>query len=393
MVPSKFAVLESLPLSPRGKVDRRALPSINGVKPTKAFAAPEDELELKLIRIWEKVLNVRPVDINDNFFDLGGHSLLAVRLFAMIEKAFGRNLPLATLFQAPTVKALACVVRKEGWPAPWSSLVMIQPAGERRPLFCVHAAGGNVLEYRDLARLLGPDQPFYGLQAKGLDGKSDLHTTIPEMAAHYINEMREVQPQGPYLLGGRSSGGTIAFEMACQLKAAGEEVALLALLDTYPAGYFKLLPGAASFRQRMQRRARRWNCHLINLSQLKFADQISYLLNKLKYVPAKIKHKFYRRTYKLYQRFGRPLPEVLKNIEELNFAAVKDFVPRVYPGPATLFVADDLTAAYEVEDGWRELVAELDVIEIPGTHLDIIKEPHVSVLAEKLGACIRTASC
>src|SRR5712692_5548145 len=392
MVPSTFVVLESLPLSPTGKVDRLALPSTNGFKSTKGFAAPEDELELKLIKIWEKVLNVRPVGINDNFFDLGGHSLLAVRLFALIEKSFGRNLPLATLFQAPTVKELARVLRKEGLPAPWSSLVMIQPGGERTPLFCVHAAGGNVIEYRDLARLLGPDQPFYGLQANGLDGKSDPHTTIPEMAAHYIKEMREVQPNGPYLLGGRSSGGTIAFEMACQLKAAGEEVALLALLDAYPAGYFKLLPGAASFRQRMQRRARRWNSHLMNLSQLKFADRISYLLNKLKYAPAKIKHKVYRRAYKLYRRIGRQLPEVLRNIEELNFAAVKDYVPQVYAGRATLFSANDLTAAYDVEDGWRELVADLEVIEIPGNHLDIIKEPHVSVLAEKLNACIRSAS-
>src|SRR5947199_4541693 len=153
MVPSLFVVLEKLPLSPTGKVDRGALPSTNGFMPKSArgFAAPSDELELKLTRIWEKVLNVRPVGVDDNFFDLGGHSLLAVRLFAQIEKSFAKNLPLATLFQAPTVKQLARVLRDEGWQAAWSSLVMIQ-GGSRQPFFCVHAAGGNVLEYRDLAR-------------------------------------------------------------------------------------------------------------------------------------------------------------------------------------------------------------------------------------------------
>jgi len=132
------------------------------------------------------------------------------------------------------VKQLARALRDEGWQAVWSSLVMIQGGDQRPPFFCVHAAGGNVLEYLDLARALGPDQPFYGLQAKGLDGKQEPHTTIKQMATHYIAEMREVQPEGPYLIGGRSSGGTIAFEMACQLSAAGQDVALLALLDTYP---------------------------------------------------------------------------------------------------------------------------------------------------------------
>jgi thioesterase domain-containing protein/acyl carrier protein len=353
-----------------------------------AFVSPRDEFELKLARIWEKVLSVRPIGIDDNFFDLGGHSLLAVRMFALIEKGLGRNLPLATLFQAPTVKALARVLREEGCAPTWSSLVMIQAGSSRPPFFCVHAAGGNVLEYHALARLLGPDQPFYGFQAKGLDGKSAPHTSIKQMAAHYIAEMREVQPEGPYLIGGRSSGGTIAFEMACQLRDAGEEVELLALLDVYPAGYFKLLPQATGFRQKLRRRTRRIASHRTNLAHLKFEEKIAYVCDKLKYAPAKIKHKVYRRAYKIYQRIGHPLPALLRNIEELNFNATKDYVPRVYAGRATLFVANDLTAGYDVEDGWRELVADLEVHEIPGNHRDIIEEPHVRVLAEKLSRCL-----
>jgi len=396
MVPSLVTVLPELPLSPIGKVDRKALASlttnVNGKRDAASAPSelPPDQLELKLLKIWERVLAVGAIGLDDNFFELGGHSLLAVRLFAQIAKSFGRNLPLATLFQAPTVRLLAQLMREAGWSAPWSSLVLLQNGGPRRPFFCIHAAGGNVLEYHDLARLVGSDQPFYGLQARGLDGTATPHTSIAEMAAHYIKEIREVQPEGPYLIGGRSSGGTVAFEMACQLSAAGEEVALLALLDAYPAGYFKLLPGSGSRRQRVQRLARKISSHKQNLQKLSAAARLQYLSDKLKFAPAKAKHKIYRRAYKIYRRIGRPLPEVLRNIEELNFAAVKDYVPRVYPGRATLFLAsDDLTAAYDVEEGWQDLVAGgLEKIRVPGNHLDIIKEPHVRVLAQELKACL-----
>ncbi len=394
MVPSVFVVLESLPLSPTGKVDRRALPPTNGAKPatTRAFAPPADALELRLTKIWERVLGVGSISVNDNFFELGGHSLLAVRLFAQIEKSFERDLPLATLFQAPTVKQLARVLREEGWPAPWSSLVMIQGGTKRIPFFCVHAAGGNVLEYYDLARLLGSDQPVYGLQAKGLDGREEPHTNIKEMALHYLKEMREVQPEGPYLLGGRSSGGTIAFEMACLLAAEGQKVALLALLDTYPAGYFKLLPGSGSLRRRVNRYGRKLGSHVENLRQLSMGKKLAYLFSKLKYAPEKAKHKLYRRAYKIYKKIGKPLPPALKNIEEINFAAVKDYVPQTFAGDVTLFLATDLTADYDLHDGWRELVeGRIEAHEITGNHINIIKEPHVQELAEKLRDCLERA--
>jgi amino acid adenylation domain-containing protein len=391
MVPSVFVTLEALPLSPMGKVDRHALPAPDDSRPMseQGLVAPADELELKLTRIWQRVLGVNRLGVTENFFELGGHSLLAVRLFAEIEKTFGKNLPLATLFQAPTVRQLASVLRQEGWHDGWSSLVMIQPGGARRPFFCVHAAGGNVLEYHDLARSLGPDQPFYGLQAKGLDGKSPPHTTIKEMAAHYIKEMREIQPDGPYLIGGRSSGGTIAFEMACQLEVEGEKVEVLALLDTYPAGYFKLLPGSATLRQRLVRRMKKWQKHVTNLHALDPIGKVRYLLGKLRYAPAKAKHKLYSGAYKILKKFGNPLPAVLQNIEEINFIAVKEYEPQIYSGDITLFLASDLTSDYDLRDGWRELVrGRIDAHEIPGNHLNIIKEPHVRELAEKLRLCL-----
>jgi amino acid adenylation domain-containing protein len=397
MVPSTITTLPELPLSANGKVDKAALAAVKPntgerqvIASSESSALPSDQLEHKLLKIWERVLGVGTIDIDDDFFEMGGHSLLAVRLFAQIEKSFGRNLPLATLFQAPTVRQLANLMREAGWSALWSSLVPLQHGGNRRPFFCIHAAGGNVLEYHDLARLLGSDQPFYGLQAQGLDGNKPTHTTIVEMAAHYLKEIRDVQPEGPYLLGGRSSGGTIAFEMACQLMAAGEDVALLALLDAYPAGYFKLLPGSGSFSQRVQRVFRKAQTHRQNLQQLSGLQKLEYVSGKLRFAPAKARHKLYRRAYKFYRRIGRPLPPVLRNIEELNFAAVKDYVPQVYPGRATIFLAsDDLTAAYDVEEGWQGLAAGgLEKIRVPGNHLDIIKEPHVGVLAKELRACL-----
>ena len=205
------------------------------------------------------------------------------------------------------------------------------------------------------------------------------------MAAHYLKEMREVQAEGPYLLGGRSSGGTIAFEMACQLAGEGQQVALLALLDTYPAGYFKLMPGSGSLRQLTTRNLRKLRSHAENLRQLSPAGKFGYVVGKLEYVPEKAKHKVYRRAYKIYKQIGRPLPSALKNIEEINFAAVKDYVPQTYAGDATLFLATDLTADYDLHDGWRELVTgHIDAHEITGNHINIIKEPHVRGLAEKL---------
>jgi acyl carrier protein len=220
MMPMAFVVLDSLPLTASGKLNRRALPeppSFNEHPTTKTSAA-QSTTEKLLAKIWSEVLGIKEVGVDDNFFELGGHSLLAVLLFSRIQKYFGKRLPLATLFQAPTVARLAAVIQNEGTPG-WSSLVPIQPAGTKPPFFCIHAKGGNVLEYYDLARHLGADQPFYGLQALGLDPGREAHTCIADMAAHYIKEIREIQPAGPYFLGGRSMGGTIAFEMACQLRS------------------------------------------------------------------------------------------------------------------------------------------------------------------------------
>jgi len=186
----------------------------------------------RLARIWQEILGIDSVSPDQNYFDLGGDSSLAVQMFAEIEKTFKIKLPLATLYEAPTIEELSKILSGETAAAGWSPLVAIQVAGSRPPFFCMHGAGGTVLMYRDLSRRLGDDQPFYGLQAQGLDGTSSPLTTVEGMASLYVSEIRSVQPHGPYFLGGYCLGGTVAYEVAQQLRSEGETVALLALFDT-----------------------------------------------------------------------------------------------------------------------------------------------------------------
>jgi amino acid adenylation domain-containing protein len=233
MVPSAFVHIEAIPLSPNGKVNRRALPDPEPARFRRpaVFVAPRDPWELDLVRIFEEVLGRSHIGVTDDFFDIGGHSLLAVRLVAHIQRAMGRTLPISVLFAHGTVEKLAALLR-HGHAAARSTLVPIQPQGEAPPLFFAHPIGGNVLCYLELSRELGAAQPFYGLEAVGVDDERAPLEDIEAMAAHHLQEVRSIQPRGPYHLGGWSMGGLIAFEMARQLREVGEAVELLALVDT-----------------------------------------------------------------------------------------------------------------------------------------------------------------
>jgi acyl carrier protein len=198
MVPPHFVVLESLPLTPNGKLDRKALPEpeLDRTDLLEEFVEPLAPMEKALAEIWARVLGVERVGINDNLFELGGHSLLAVRLFSQIEKSLGHKLSLASLFRAPTIAALAPLIQEPDRNHGCSPLVAIQPQGDRLPFFAVLCGFGQVWFYRPLAQLLGPDQPFYGFQSQGLDGRPFKHTSVEAMASFYIKEMRDVQPHG-----------------------------------------------------------------------------------------------------------------------------------------------------------------------------------------------------
>ncbi|MGQ0556749.1 MAG: amino acid adenylation domain-containing protein [Nitrospiraceae bacterium] len=238
MIPSIFVFLKTMPLTANNKVDRKALPSaVSSVSDDLVHSGPRDRAEVQLTALWRQVLEVPKIGIHDNFFDLGGHSLKAAHLFFLLEQVYGRRLPLATLFQAPTIAELASVLSQENWTPPWQSLVAIQPNGAAAPIFMVPGVGGNVLVFAQLAKLLGPNQPSYGLQARGLDGKEAPFTSVPEMASHYVAQIRRFRPNGPYAVLGSCTGGLIAYEMAQQLAGQGQAVTLVVMDTWHPSTY------------------------------------------------------------------------------------------------------------------------------------------------------------
>ncbi len=236
-IPSLWSLLDRLPLTANGKVDAAALPEparvVAGGQPGgRAAGVPEDPLAARLLAVWERVLGRQGIAPDDDFFELGGHSLLAVELFAGIERSLGVSLPLASIFDAPTPRRLAALLRAEGWDGSRRSLVALRAGGTRRAMFFVTAGDGNAVGYGALARRLGSEQPFYALQPRGLNGRARMDDTVEAMAGHHLRELRRVQPRGPYLLGGRCLGGLIAYEMARRLLGRGERVELLAVLDS-----------------------------------------------------------------------------------------------------------------------------------------------------------------
>lgn len=239
MIPTAYVFLDTLPLTANNKIDIKALPAPQSAATGAAQGrtGPRSLTEVQLVALWQQVLSVREIGIHENFFDLGGHSLKAAQLFYLLEQVYGRSLPLATLFHAPTIAELAAVLTREHWSPPWQSLVAIQPQGKATPLFMVPGVGGNVLIFAQLAKYLGPDQPVYGLQARGLDGKEAPFTSVLEMATYYVSEIQRLRPQGPYVIAGACTGGLIAYEIAQQLGAQGHPVTL-AMLDTWhPSSY------------------------------------------------------------------------------------------------------------------------------------------------------------
>ncbi|MFP2932552.1 thioesterase domain-containing protein, partial [Pyxidicoccus sp. 3LG] len=387
MVPSAFVPLDAFPLTPNGKVDRKALPTPEAgrLAATEGYVAPRDPLELELAGIWEELLRIRPVGVRSGFFELGGHSLLAVQVMARIRERTGRDLPLATLFQAPTVEQLAALLRQV--PAPASPLVPIQRGGSRRPFFCVHPVGGNVLGYAELARELGPDQPFYGLQAQGLDGQQPPLATVEEMAAHYLEAIRTVQPHGPYQLGGWSMGALVAFEMARQLQARGEAVELLALIDPSPATADRVRLDVDDSRAVVARFA-------MDMSQLAAHGAWRPEAEVLEQGPdAVLAHLLEegRKAGLLVPEVGLPQVRTLFEVFASNLRAMKHYTPAPLAGRVAMLRASD--EPEETPDrGWSALASGgLVLHDVPGNHYSVLRAPHVRGLAERLVALLEEA--
>lgn len=401
-------LLESIVASPEQHIE--SLPSLKKTEIYKAepltpapdkrvFVAPRDELELKLAKIWEKVLGIEPIGVKDNFFELGGHSILAPRLFVEIEKKFSKNLPLATLFQAPTVEQLASIIREEGFSAPCSSLVLLQSGGAKPPLFFSHGVGGNTLRNHILTRLLGSERPIYGFQARGSDGIQAPLTRIEDMVASYVKEMQTVQPKGPYFLFGFCFSGYIAYEMARELQARGEKVALLAILDAKSPTLLQTTFYAS------QTARERVDYHRENLAQAGFKGKISYVLGKIegkiKRNKKRIINQLKKITCNLYISQGWTLPHSLRHfrIEEANSQLMRNYignyVPKVYPGKVTIFRHAQQRREFADKPllGWGE-VAEggVEVREIEESHGSIYKDLNVQkIFARELTACLDKA--
>jgi amino acid adenylation domain-containing protein len=379
MVPAAFVVLDEMPLNPNRKVDRRALPlpTAENVVNLKTFVPPSSEWEKKLIEIWEAILGIHPIGVTDRFIDLGGHSLLATQIVHRIEQTYQRKLPVITFFQAPTIREQATLLQQDSIAV--SSIVPIQPKGSRPPLFGIHLMGRGFDFYRPLARHLGEDQPLYGLTSQMLDDEEMPPNDVAALADHYIQNLRTLQPNGPYRLVGISFGGVVAFEMAQRLHAQGQTVSLLGVFDTPAPGVGQNLP----LRSRL------------------FAYGSRFLQLKPRQGLARIKRRLLEKSLKkaggetayrwIYRMIGRPFPPQLEDMlyAQHNQEASGDYVPKIYPGSIVLFRAQDqpisITAESDPRLGWGELTMEgLEVHDIPGDHLGILKEPNVRVLAETL---------
>ncbi|MDB4951689.1 MAG: Malonyl CoA-acyl carrier protein transacylase [Gemmatimonadetes bacterium] len=396
MVPAGFVVLPALPLTPNGKVDRRALP-LPADLGSEGYVAPRDELEAALAGIWAELLGVPRVGVDDDFFALGGHSLLAVRLMTRLRERFGREVPLAALFQGATVAGLAAVLRGPEGASTGSPLVPIQPQGGKPPLFVVHGAAGTVLRYAGLARHLGPDQPVYGLRAVGLEAGEEPLGTLVEMAAAYVAAIRGVQPEGPYHVAGWSTGCAVTFEVAQQLAAGGQAVALLALLDGRAP-----TPGAemdeADEVDLLAWLAVEMGGPMGDALE-DFRDELEELEGDARYL----------RTLRWINRDGPVLPEGDPQPLRRNLAVVRasihaagNYHPNLYRGRILLLQAHDrmvqereLAQAYGMEvtgdylPGWRNLaVGRVESRIVGGDHYGMFSDPHAATLAARISAAL-----
>ncbi len=389
MLPNAFVWLDKLPLTLNGKLDRKALPAPQaGVKGRPAETdQPTNILELQLLRLWHRLFHREDIGRHDNFFDLGGHSLLAARLATEIDQLLGCKLPIAALFQSPTVESLTRRLTAENWVPAWKSLVPLQPLGAKPPFFLVHGWGGDVFVFLGLARQLAPDQPAYGLQAVGLDGKSPRHTTLENMAAHYVQEIRSFQPEGPYYLGGYSMGGLIAFEMAQQLHRLGQRVALLALFDTVPictipwTVYGRVIPSYLWERLRMHLR-RGW--------RMPNRERRDYFRGRW----TALQHWMVRNRVRLpvtpIATPGGSQPLQLSGFADYYLALASAYRLHRYPGSADVFVSEHTNPHWA--SSWKQLVrGGVSYHRIPGTHLELLTPMSLPVLSIALRTALHRA--
>lgn len=388
-IPSRIIFVDEIPKGATGKAQRRKLyqqlqvpisGTVVSIDANKQEKLPADVHKMQ--KIWQDVLGQKNIGLDENFFALGGDSLQAVDLFLRIEEVLGRRLPRDVLFEAGTIREMAQLI-EEGLSS--SCIVPIKPNGNRPLLFFVHPIGGEVLGYREFAKYLDIDQPFYGIQQTPSDANFSRFSSLEEMADYYLDEIRQVQPQGPYYLGGHSFGGLVAFLIAQKIAALGEETAFLALLDTYlPSGNRYVSPLSW-----LSRHYRVW-------SQLPLREKPSYIFARLQNIASGVKRQIKLKLMAIsngsLSGSDTSTATAVSN-QDLNALNIRKFRPTPYMGDAILFRTELPVSLHpDVHNEWRNLIkGRLDICEITGGHVAIMKEPNVQELAGKLSYFLNKA--
>jgi amino acid adenylation domain-containing protein len=411
MTPSTYLLLPELPLTPSGKTDRAALAEIKTIyHENVSYVAPRTLTELKLVQVWEETMHYDRISVLDHFFlDLGATSIMVLRATSRIAKAFGYKISIGNIFQNPTIEELARAI-DHGLPAQRKSpLIPIQPKGSRSPLYCVHPGPGSPFCFVDLAYYLGQDQPFYGFQSQGVDGQDLPLKTIEEMAALYLEAIKAVQPQGPYLLGGYSFGSLVAFEMAQQLFRQGEQVSALIIIDGDPPFFegeeplqlkkqiypelpdpepsgqaVNLIPLMVRVIERFTKRHLGFDVQIY--SHLSTDKKVEYFLGRLQ------TDGFLQPDSGTQHVLG--LLNILKSNSEScgKYRARVKEVPRIICFRSTDWNPED--GEYVImQDRWsKRFPGKVEITHVPGDHISIMTTPHVQVLAEKVREALDSIS-
>jgi natural product biosynthesis luciferase-like monooxygenase protein len=377
MVPSSFVLLDEFPRTPNGKIDRKRLPHPDLVPQQRSVVPPRNPVEEKLATIWRETLHVTDVGIRDNFFDLGGHSLLLIRLISQIQKEFGQRLPVATVLQSPTIEALAIVLTGKQVSSAVCRVIPLKPQGTRPPFICL---GASPL-FLPLARLLGPDQPFCGLDLTELKKvKLPNPCTLEDLGAYVVEGIREFQPEGPYSIGGWCLYGVLAYEAGRQLMAQGQEVELLTLIDSPNVAYGRNLSAVA----RIQMRTQKWMFHLSTLAKASPAEMLRYTKERLNIA----RHKMMRRQQKAAFEMGLQDEDIrLMDIDPILFYAATNYQPPPYSGRVLMVQAAETPTGqhWQMAEQWRQPVLGKSVVHcVQGGHDGMFKYPYVETLAAKM---------
>ena len=390
MMPNAFAVLAEMPRNLNGKINRAALPavdkSISGVHAVAAehYYPPTDDIERQLTDIWQTTLGIDRISVRASFFSLGVGSLAALRLITRMNRVYAMDLGLASLISASTIQSIAELIRTRFAPNTNSSIVPLQPNGTRAPLFILHGVGGNVVNFYGLAQRMGNMQPVYGVQSQALLANQPALLHLKDMAAHYLAEIRKLQPHGPYHLLGYSFGGTVALEMAHQLRGAGEEVAMLGMIDSKSKDYQETLDRMRTVQEKINGRMTRFKG---NTDALSLRERAAYIFEKVNTRAIRFACMAAARLH------FKQVPAFMRSAYDINYVAVQNYKPRPYDGKLVLFRATDQNNPDAPHDlGWGGIFSQpVEIHDLPGDHERIFLEPNIEQLAASLQQALGVA--